>query len=198
MIPRLSLVVAALLCASCTTTKYPIGASTPQTPDLTIAGTWQASSQFLHIIPEDKDRFVVAYINGPPGERPELDVVQATTALVGTNRFLNVGRVSDDLLHSVVWLDDDTLPEIEKKHTANAELWPLLYRLSAENKLITCFIDNDAAAAAVRSGQLAGTATNEKPVTVHIDAEPAVLDQFMASPSGTALFKGCWTWHKIH
>jgi hypothetical protein len=193
-----SCIIVALLCASCTTTKYPIGASTPQTPDLAIVGTWQSSNGFLHIIPEYKDRFVVAFVNEPPGKKPALDVAQATTALVGTNRFLNVGSLSGDLQNSFVWLDDNAVSNGDKKDISHKSSWPWLYRLTAEDELKTCFIDNEAAAAAVKSGAVAGTADSEKPPTVSIDAEPTALDRFMTSPAGTALFKGCLTWHRIH
>lgn len=176
-------VTAALLLAGCfpPTTTHPLGTTTVVTNDPALTGLWRGKSDpstddrglYFHFLPMGDNTITVVMVQG--GAEPDGDwmVASITTATLGGNHIMNA-----ELKFSDGKAEDEDRPGTI----------PLLYRFEGPNRLVLYLMDEDAAKAAIRTHQIAGTVEQGQFGDATITASPKDLDAFFGTKKGAALF----------
>lgn len=163
------------------TSKVPVGTTAGLKLDPALLGTWKAQAEkedkpaYVHILAND-DQTMSAVLISPPEEKNGGDwsVYRLRAATLGSNRILNVqeqfanGKPSEGPLA--------------------AEHIVLLYKASGPGRITLYQMDDKAAAAAIRAGEIAGEVEPGENGDVHLTADAAALDKFMSTPRAAALF----------
>jgi len=176
------LAACALLLAGCTTitTKYPIGTTTGLGADKAILGSWSGQLKdsqtrvIAHFIGAQKAGIAAILVLRDSGRNEDsgAGLFMLRTATLGENRYANVYKqLSSDDLEAL---------KFEDMHM------PVLYRLGSDGTLTLNLLDDNRTRAAIAAGKLTATIDGS---TIDITSEPKVLDAFMATPEGAALFR---------
>ncbi len=96
------------------------------------------------------------------------------TATLGSYKFINAHEATSD---------GKPADGAEAQKT-----FPLLYRVNGDGALVIYLLDEKRAAAAIKSGKIAGTVDPGQDGDVKFTAAAADLDAFMQTPDGRALF----------
>ena len=177
---RLASVLCAALTCAClpVTTKTPVGSTTGFAPDRALVGVWRGAND-AH---EKNDIAFIIFVKNDDGTMtailPEDDrwsTYSVRAATLGGHNFMNVRG----LLENGKPADDELA----------GQQFPMLYSVKG-NRLSLMLVDEKRAAAAIRSGAVAGTIEPGEYGDVHITADGAALDAFMQSDAGLALFSG--------
>lgn len=178
-----SLFIAALLSACLpVTSKVPAGSTVAFKPDPVLLGTWLARGTdkdskepaFLHFL-TNEDGSMTALLVSPPEKKSEWGEYRILAATLGGNHVLNASEVSTNGKPS-----DSSLSKAYML---------MLYRVDGQHRVLLYLMDEQAAAAAIKAGQIAGQVDPGQDGDVHITADAVSLDKFMASPQAAALFK---------
>ncbi len=169
---------AMLVLAACypPTTSHPLGTTGGARPDPALSGTWKGINSdgkpfYLHLLPQsDGTLSAVLVESGPKAE--DWNVVTATTATLGANRYMNA---------RMLWTNG-------KPEGAPPGTVPVLYRFDAKGALTFALMDEDAVKAAIAAGRIKGTVEKGQFGDAKITADPKALDAFFASPAVTKLF----------
>ena len=170
---------AALLACAClpVTTKTPVGSTVGFAPDPALVGVWRGSGDsgdkkkdfgFIVFVKNEDDTMTAIL---PEDDRWTTYSVKISR--LGDHTFMNVR----ELLQNGKAADDGLA----------GQQFPILYSVKG-NKLTFALLDEKRTAAAIKSGAIAGTIEPGDYGDVHITAEATVLDAFMQSPAGLALF----------
>lgn len=172
---------AAALCAALTlaacyppTTSHPVGVASP---DAALTGTWRGTNDdgkpgYIHFLRKEDGSFTALLVEtGAKAE--DWNVVTLTTAKLGASRFMNATMLSND------GKPEDGAP----RGTV-----PVLYRIDAKGQLTLAMMDEDAVKAAIKAGKIKGTVGDGTLGDATITADTSVLDNFLQTPAGLALF----------
>jgi hypothetical protein len=181
---RIALILcAALIATAClpVTTKSPIGSTQGFVMDQLVLGTWKGTAgtetvpSYFHFLP-GKEGTIMAIVVTPANQQDDggWGAFALQTVLLGANHFMNAQEVSDN-------------GKVASGATAERTT-PLLYKM-IDGKMVLYMLDEKDTAAAIKAGKIAGTVEPGDYGDVSITAEPAVLDAFMQTPEGLALFK---------
>ena len=180
--PAALALAAALILSACypPTTSHPAGGATATTPDPALLGLWKGRrpdsggerGAYFHFLARLDGTITAVMVQ--TGREPDGDyaVFTLTTVKLGANRFMNATLLSSD-----------GKPEDGPHGTV-----PVLYRIDAKGTLTLFLMDEAATKAAIKAGKIKGTVESGPYGDAVITAEPAVLDKFLQSPAGLALF----------
>lgn len=172
----------ALLAAAClpVTTSTPVGTTVGFRPDPALAsGMWKGHGQsvgqtvYASFFPQD-DGSITALMISAGGKDAGWAQYSIQTAALGSYTFMNAHEVSSD---------GKPAEGVEAQ-----KVFPLLYRVNGDGALVIYLLDEKRAAAAIKSGKIAGTIEPGNDGDIVFTAAPADLDAFMQSPDGRALF----------
>ena len=162
------------------TTSHPVGATAVPVPDPALLGVWKGQrpdtegerGAYFHFLARMDGTITAVMVQ--TGKEPDGDyaVFTLTTVRLGANRFMNATLLSSD-----------GKPEDGPHGTV-----PVLYRIDAKGTLTLFLMDEAATKAAIKAGKIKGTVEDGSMGDATITAEPAVLDKFLQSPAGLALF----------
>jgi hypothetical protein len=172
-----------LLLAACypPTTTHPVGTTAGLSNDAALTGLWRGQMHndeshdvYFHFLPQSDGTIIAVMVQS--GSEPDGDwsVASITTAMLGTNRFMNAQLLYDGV-------------KAEEKGTAHNNV-PLLYRMDGPNRIALFLMDEDAAKAAIQAHDISGTVESGQFGDATITAGSKDLDAFMASRKGVALF----------
>lgn len=175
----LSLALAACLPV---TSQVPVGSTVGFTPDPMLLGTWMATtknasgSSYIHIL-GNSDGTMTALLITPPRKENlgEWSQYRLRTARLGTNRFMNAQEIGNN--------GEVSHGPLAEQHVV------LLYRALSPNRVAIYAMDEKAAAAAIRAGQIAGEIEPGEDGDIRIAAKQPELDAFMRTPRAAALFR---------
>ncbi|MEI9989889.1 MAG: hypothetical protein WDM86_07605 [Rhizomicrobium sp.] len=176
---KLVLALAATLALSACyppTTGHPLGTTAGIKPDPVLTGTWKGTNSdgkpfYLHLLQQSDGTLAAVIVeSGPKAE--DWNVVTATTATLGANRYMNA---------RLLWTNG-------KPENAPAGTVPVLYRLDAKGVLTFSLMDEDAVKAAIAAGKIKGTVEKGQWGDVTITADPKALDAYFAAPGAAKLF----------
>ena len=190
----------AILAGAClpVTTKTPVGSTVGFKPDQGLFGVWRGYATnsnahvYLTIFKGASDGETVAVLVSAPakaGDDGFVSVYDLKTATLGGHRFLSARGLDFSGCTKSNRCEAEVLP---KDATV-----PLLYRIVGRT-LALYLLDNEATAAAIRSGAVRGSVEpdlrdKDGKIIVHGDVkltdDGATLDRFIQSASGLALFK---------
>ena len=179
---RITLFLAASLLAAClpVTSKTPVGSTAGFRTDPSLLGTWKAQvpagpPAYLHILGGEDGTMTAILVNPPHAE----DLGDWTTytlraVTLGANHLLNA---------------QETLTNGEASDGPLAEEHVVLLCLEKGTNQITLYqMDDQAVAAAIRAGEIAGVAEPGKEGDVRITAGEPALDAFMKTSRAAKLF----------
>jgi hypothetical protein len=177
------LAAAATLLAGClpVTTRVPAGSTVGFKADPALLGTWRAVSSdqdapaYIHILGNDDGTMTAIVITPPDRENPgDWSTYKLRAATLGANHIVNAqesianGRPSEGPL--------------AQQHVL------LVYRVEAPGKIGLYRMDDQAAAAGIRTGDIAGEIEPGENGDVRITAPEPALDRFMGTPRAANLF----------
>jgi hypothetical protein len=170
----------ALLLAGCypPTTTHPVGTTAAQKPDPVLAGTWKGTGDdgkplYVHFLQQTDGSFTILLAE-TGAKAQDWNMVTATTAALGSHRFLNARLLSSN-----------GKPE----EGAPAGTIPVLYRLDAKGVLTVSLMDEGATKALIKAGKVKGDPGQGDTGDATITADPRALDAFMQTPAALATFK---------
>ena len=163
------------------TTRVPAGSTMGFKVDPVLVGTWRgvASDQdtpaHIQILGND-DGTMTAVVVTPAdkGTRGDRSIYRLRAAALGANHILNAREVS--LIGKA-----DTGP-LTREHVL------LAYRVEARGKIGLYRMDDEATAAAIRAGEIAGEIEPGETGDVRITATEPALDRFLGTPRAARLF----------
>jgi hypothetical protein len=177
-------VAAALLLNAClpVTTTTPLGTTAGLGGDPALAGIWRGQEEdgkgpaiYFTFFPQSDGTIKVLGFEEPTKDGGSWSVYGVRTTTLGANHYMNVAE-----------LEDNGTASDPKVAATNI---PLLYRIGTDGALTLSLIDEDAAKAAIKAGEIAGKVETADNGDVVITAPAAQLDAFFASAQGRALFK---------
>ncbi len=191
--PAVLALAAALLLSACfpPATVSPVGTTVGLKSDAALIGTWKGTGDdgkpaYFHFLKHGDDSIdALLVVTGPKAE--DWNYVTLTTAALGGSHFMNARL-----------LLSNGKPDSDNTGAPPHGSVPVLYRIDAKGILTLSMLDEPATKAAIRAGKIAGTVEKGDMGDAVITAPPAVLDKFIASPAGLALFrKPFFTLHKV-
>lgn len=184
--PFVLVVLTTIALAAClpVSSKVPAGTTVGFKPDPMLLGTWMARGTdkeekgkepgFLHFL-GNEDGSMTALLVSPPEKKSDWGEYRILAATLGGNHLLNAIEVSVN-----------GKPSESSLSQANMLM---LYRTDGDRRVLLYLMDEKGAAAAIKAGEIAGHIDPGESGDVHITADAAALDKFMASPRAAALFK---------
>jgi hypothetical protein len=178
----LTLIVAACVAACLpVSSKVPAGSTVGFKPDPVLLGVWKGRGEnddnpaYLHFIGND-DGSMTAIIVSPPRKQNlgEWSAYSLRVARLGANHIVNARELSDN-------------GKPAEGPTAEQNIL-LMYRVGKGGKVTLYIMDDKAAAAAIKAGEIAGEVEPGQDGDVHITADTAALDAFLKTPRAAALF----------
>jgi len=163
-------------------TGQPVGSTGAMTPDTRLIGTWKGrvgndeddGQVYVHFLARDEATIEAMMVRPTQGdENGGWSNFAITTGKVGSRTYLNGA-----------WLLDDGKPLDD----APPGTTPLYYRFEPGGRLRMFALDSDMVAAAVKSGEIAGTVKEGWIPEIHVTADSAALDAFIAAHDPQALF----------
>jgi hypothetical protein len=173
-----------LALASClpVTSKVPVGSTVGFKPDPMLLGTWMATSQdaggssYLHILGNDDGSMTALLITPPRKENlGEWSEYRLRTARLGAHRFMNAQEIGDN--------GEAAHGPLAKQQVV------LLYKVLSPNRVAIYEIDEKAAAAAIRAGEIAGEIEPGEDGDIRITEKQPELDAFMRTAHAATLFR---------
>jgi hypothetical protein len=168
------------------TSSTPVGTTVGFAADPALAGFWRGQVHqpegwvYMTFFPQS-DGTTTAVLISPPNAARKDDSAQGDwsvyslqTAALGQYRYMNAKEISNN----------GKAPDPSQAD----KTFPLLYRVNSDGALVIYLLDEKAAAAAIKSGAIAGTIGKGNFGDITLTADPAALDAFMATPAGRALF----------
>jgi hypothetical protein len=177
-----------LLVTAClpVTSSSPVGTTVGFAADPALSGLWRGQVHqpegwvYMTFFPQSDGTTTVVLISAPDASRKDgsapgdWSVYSLQTATLGQYRYMNAKEVSNN------GKDPD--------QAQAGKTFPLLYRVNSDGALVIYLLDEKAAAAAIKSGAIAGTIGQGQFGDITLTADPATLDAFMTTPAGRALF----------
>jgi hypothetical protein len=178
----------AVLLSAClpVTSKVPAGTTVGFKVDPDLLGTWRAQNAdkkenengpaYLHFLRGDDGTMTALLVF--PMEKDgsgQWGAYTVRAAQLGANHVLNAIEIS-------------TNGKPSDSPMSQASIL-ILTRNDAHGHVLLYLMDERAAAAAIKSGEIAGDVEQGSSGDVHITADAAALDKFMATPKAAALFK---------
>ena len=186
---RLALALAvSLLTTAClpVTSTNPVGTTVGLAADPALSGLWRGQVHqpegwvYMTFFPQSDNTTTALLISPPDPARKDASaqgdwsVYSFQTATLGQYRYMNAKEVSNN----------GKVPD----EAQAGKTFPLLYRINSDGALVIYLLDEKAAAAAIKSGAIAGTIGQGQFGDITLTADPAALDAFMATPAARALF----------
>lgn len=138
-------------------------------------GEKDSSPAYIHFLKAKDGGLTIVIVSPPKGDDSgDWSVYSASTAVLGSNHFLNIRAISNN----------GEAPDANEMKDS----FPLLYRTGKDGSVTLYMMDEDATADAIKNGKIAGERDPGNDGDVHITATAAATDAFMQSPQGVALF----------
>ena len=177
-----------LLVTAClpVTSSSPVGTTVGFAADPALSGLWRGQVHqpegwvYMTFFPQSDGTTTVVLISPPDASRKDgsaqgdWSVYSLQTATLSQYRYMNAKEVSNN------GKDPD--------QAQAGKTFPLLYRVNSDGALVIYLLDEKAAAAAIKSGAIAGTIGQGQFGDITLTADSATLDAFMTTPAGRALF----------
>lgn len=178
-----AIMAAAALLVAClpVASKVPAGSTIGFKPDPALLGTWRAISSdqdapaYVHILGGDDGTMTALVVTPPYKDNPgDWSVYKLRAARLGANHILNAQE----------WIANGKTSEgsLTEQHVL------LAYRIEGPGKIELYRMDDQATAAAIRAGEIAGEIEPGENGDIRITAPPSALDRFMATPRAARLF----------
>ncbi|HUJ48072.1 MAG TPA: hypothetical protein VLV55_13140 [Rhizomicrobium sp.] len=165
------------------TSKVPAGSTVGFRPDPTLQGSWigrgvddkDNNPAYMHFLAnEDGTMTAILVSDSMKDHSGEWSQYTLRAALLGATHVLSVQEVSNNGTPST-----DSMAQ---------QFILMSYREGRGGTVTLMLMDDKAAAAAVKAGEIAGTVDPGEDGDVHITADAKALDKFLASSRGAALF----------
>jgi hypothetical protein len=182
-IPLTLIVFVSLALAAClpVSSRIPAGATVGFKPDPALLGTWKARGPdgdepgYIHFLGNDDGSMTAVLITPPQQESlGDYSVYRLHVATLGANHIVNAQEVSNNGKPA-----DGPLAQLHML---------LLYRAEGPGKITLYQMDDKAAAACIKAGEIVGEVEPGQDGDVRITADAAALDAFMRSPRAGSLF----------
>ena len=180
---RIVSLVAALAAAAClpVTSKVPVGSTAGFKVDPALLGTWTAQASkdeapsYLHILGNEDGTMTAVLVDSPYKDNMgDWSVYALRAATLGANRLLNAQeRIANG---------KPSGGPLAQQHVV------LLYRAAGPDSVTLYQMDDKAAAAAIRAGEIAGEIEPGESGDVRVTADEPALDAFMKTPRAAKLF----------